>query len=268
MKFDPHALNCPICNGNWDDGDVCEVLSRQDKFKNNPGRLLNAAGNYGWTKENPKRFSKLTLVKTRFPRDKMTYHQCPECEAGWDADSFALIKTPKLTKYGFSIFNDGSTPVLQAFDDVPAVEECSGISVLYSYDGPNRDADAAAKCQELANDGDSVCQFVIDYLIENNSPDVKEFNLMPQVTTKDKESLFVAAEKEIKESQERVNEIHTELCRAFDVHEESYLWLTEDDRGRAARLLTYVDDEGEVVTKRVNEKVADRLIDIGFPYGG
>ena len=49
--------SCPHCGANWDGGDILERL-RQTGHYQTEERLLEAASHYGWTPENPTRFSR------------------------------------------------------------------------------------------------------------------------------------------------------------------------------------------------------------------
>lgn len=102
---------------------------------------------------------------------------------------WTLEDTRACYKQGFGIFpfdifidyKDTKIPVetigLMKLDDPDEAnrigEECS------PYYGPMFDSDeeAAAYVQKQADLGDTVCRKAIDYLIEQKSPDVKEFQL-------------------------------------------------------------------------------------------
>jgi hypothetical protein len=70
--IDKHG-KCPACNGEWDDGDVAEVVSRLSVFVNSTEEVIeNAIKTFGYTPENRVRFSKVITIQVG---DK-TYYQC------------------------------------------------------------------------------------------------------------------------------------------------------------------------------------------------
>ena len=81
--------NCPECGYSWDGGDVLEVMkSRNPKLSGGDYLIGEAKKMYGWTPENPRRFSKLVTIE---PSDgdydfdgSNGFHQCPNCSVAWD----------------------------------------------------------------------------------------------------------------------------------------------------------------------------------------
>ena len=83
---------CPECKANWDGGDILEELVRlkdEGTFYQNysDADLIKAAGDYGWTQENKKRFSHLIGMELSMDDpehyDGVSYWICPECGVGW-----------------------------------------------------------------------------------------------------------------------------------------------------------------------------------------
>ena len=93
MKNIEDLLECPKCKTSWDGGDIyehfkehyCETMPLLEAEK----EALETAGQYGWTKENPKSFKKIiTGVELSWDhpkhRDGVSYWLCTECKACWD----------------------------------------------------------------------------------------------------------------------------------------------------------------------------------------
>ena len=72
------TTHCRYCKLDLDDGDIYEVLSADSYYKNySQDDLIKAAGTYGWTVENKKRFSK---IKTIHSDDSGYFIEiCPAC---------------------------------------------------------------------------------------------------------------------------------------------------------------------------------------------
>jgi hypothetical protein len=80
---------CPECNCSWDNGDIFEKLqsirnSGTAYVGKTDEELLKFAAAYGWTPENPTRFSRLIGVEVRGGYDGVSKWRCPECSAEWD----------------------------------------------------------------------------------------------------------------------------------------------------------------------------------------
>ncbi len=72
---------CRYCNYNLDDGDIFEVLSNLEEYKNySKDEIINVARDYGWSQDNPKHFSKIHIIQ--FPI-KPQIEVCPECSGIW-----------------------------------------------------------------------------------------------------------------------------------------------------------------------------------------
>ena len=91
MQLDP-AGRCPECGANWNNGDVLarlRALRDSDEYYKNKtdDELIEIAGYYGWTVENPKCFSRLLGVELPYdhPRhyDGVSEWQCPDCTKSW-----------------------------------------------------------------------------------------------------------------------------------------------------------------------------------------
>ena len=70
-----YPTNCPHCDHFLDRGDIYEVLKEiygEDKAKE-------WAPHYGWSIENPQRFSNILSVYD-LEKDRTTHHMCPECK--------------------------------------------------------------------------------------------------------------------------------------------------------------------------------------------
>lgn len=93
--LDRHG-DCPNCKASWDGGDIYETLSMMDiHIAKPPSDVLKLAEQFGWTKENKKRFSNIisheiessTYTTTNDINSKAskkitvstTFYQCPKC---------------------------------------------------------------------------------------------------------------------------------------------------------------------------------------------
>ena len=74
-KFPP--LKCPHCKESLDDGDIYDTFLV--KYGGDEEKALEVAGYYGWTKDNPKRFSKILGIYS-LEKDCIEFWQCPFCE--------------------------------------------------------------------------------------------------------------------------------------------------------------------------------------------
>ena len=76
---------CPVCKESWDDGDIRDQLKASGRYDNRTDEeLTNAAKSYGWTPENPQRFSKLIGIEVMGKYDGISYWKCPHCSTFWD----------------------------------------------------------------------------------------------------------------------------------------------------------------------------------------
>lgn len=78
---------CPICEFGWDAGDILEVISQLDIFKNksNFELLQIAKDNYGYSEANPTRFTALNNIELKGPEyNNRSFWQCPKCATVWD----------------------------------------------------------------------------------------------------------------------------------------------------------------------------------------
>jgi hypothetical protein len=88
--------NCPHCNKDWDGGDIMENLMKMDCFMNIGQTALEliAIGNYGWTRENGKKFS-LAVLHTI---EGKVYAECPSCLSVFELISGERYPNIHLTK--------------------------------------------------------------------------------------------------------------------------------------------------------------------------
>lgn len=87
---------CPDCGQSWDDGDIAERLYETGYYRK-PHQAEEAALNYGWTPENPTRFSKRLSIYSR-STDKTEANQCPFCNtirSRWTEEVIKLEDIPK-----------------------------------------------------------------------------------------------------------------------------------------------------------------------------
>jgi hypothetical protein len=82
---------CPECGHNWDKGDVFEFVKESNPNLDDDVILQNVKNNYGWTPENPRRFSHLVFIEPSdgdFDFDGSNgYYQCPKCQIAWGSES-------------------------------------------------------------------------------------------------------------------------------------------------------------------------------------
>lgn len=78
---------CPVCEFGWDAGDILEVISQLDVFRNKSRTeiLRIAKENYGYSEANPTRFTALNNIELTGP-DYIgrSFWQCPKCVTVWD----------------------------------------------------------------------------------------------------------------------------------------------------------------------------------------
>lgn len=74
-KFPP--LRCPHCGFDLDDGDIYERLLAE--YIGDEAKALESAGYFGWSKENPRRFSKIIGIYS-LESDCTESWRCPSCE--------------------------------------------------------------------------------------------------------------------------------------------------------------------------------------------
>lgn len=83
---------CPNCHISWNDGDISTIINRLEVFRNKSSNDLKAiAGAYGWTPENPTKFSSVITI-TIGPSEAtggtlVTFYQCPKCNQVFDAQT-------------------------------------------------------------------------------------------------------------------------------------------------------------------------------------
>lgn len=76
---------CPECKASWDGGDIYQYFRNSSKYSDKTDEEIeDIVSSYGWTKENPKRFSKLIGIEVLGRYDGISYWKCPECETIWD----------------------------------------------------------------------------------------------------------------------------------------------------------------------------------------
>lgn len=90
MKLNyPEVKNCPKCGFLLDGGDIVETFKEmrangdpyyKDKTDED---IKKSAALYGWTKEDPKRFSNIIGVETH-DYDGVSYWKCPSCKTTWN----------------------------------------------------------------------------------------------------------------------------------------------------------------------------------------
>jgi rubredoxin len=87
------SLACPACGSSWDAGDILErfvaLRAEGDSYYKNKtdAELQEIASQYGWTPENPKRFSRLIGVELPYSHpnhyDGVSFWRCPDCKVQW-----------------------------------------------------------------------------------------------------------------------------------------------------------------------------------------
>lgn len=87
--------DCPACGKSWDDGDILEnLIALRDSppggefYKHKTDEdLRKIAGYYGWSPENPRRFSKVIGVELPYGHpdryDGVSFWRCPHCDEQW-----------------------------------------------------------------------------------------------------------------------------------------------------------------------------------------
>lgn len=84
---------CPVCGANWNAGDIYEVLRNHDGYKGwTNEKILEAASHYGWSKENPKHFTRLIGIEILGQYDGVSIWRCPDCGSEWDRFTNKLIE--------------------------------------------------------------------------------------------------------------------------------------------------------------------------------
>jgi len=77
--------NCPKCGFLLDGGDIFEELKKQPHYTGRSDESIKAsAAMYGWSEEDPKRFSNIIGVETRDKYDGVSYWKCPSCKTTWN----------------------------------------------------------------------------------------------------------------------------------------------------------------------------------------
>jgi len=76
--------NCPKCGFLLDGGDIFKELKKQPC---NAGKsdesIKKSAAMYGWSEEDPKRFSNIIGIET-CGYDGVSYWKCPSCKTTWN----------------------------------------------------------------------------------------------------------------------------------------------------------------------------------------
>lgn len=92
--------------------------------------------------------------------------------------NWTLEDTKACYLQGFGVFhNDDKQYYLQKLDDPDEANETGEDDPPYSGPVFETDPEAIAYVQKKANEGDAVCRKAIEFLIEQKSPDVKEYNI-------------------------------------------------------------------------------------------
>lgn len=79
-----NLTECPSCKGNWDGGDIYEVLrlhTTYDKYSDEEVKKL--AEDYGWSEKNKKHFSQLIGIEISELYDGVSFWECPHCNKQW-----------------------------------------------------------------------------------------------------------------------------------------------------------------------------------------
>jgi uncharacterized Zn ribbon protein len=82
MRFKDQE-NCPKCGSNWNDGDIFQKL-RELHPEESDEEILESAEMFGWSKENPKHFSRCIGIEDPFVYDGISWWRCPDCETTWN----------------------------------------------------------------------------------------------------------------------------------------------------------------------------------------
>lgn len=78
--------NCPQCNASWDAGDIYEtfLLMKQngDAFwsKKSDEEIEQLASHYGWSRAEPKHFSRIVGLEYPHKYDGVWEWMCPDCK--------------------------------------------------------------------------------------------------------------------------------------------------------------------------------------------
>lgn len=85
MELNKHG-QCPICEHNWDGGDIFEVLQSLDVFKGKSLKdiLKYAEEFYGYTEATKPRFTRLISIDFTGLHTGKGLWQCPACNNVWD----------------------------------------------------------------------------------------------------------------------------------------------------------------------------------------
>ena len=82
-----HSGLCPKCGADWDNGDIVAFFKNMrasgDRYWANKtdDEIVKVAGDYGWTPETPKHFSRLIGIEHRDRYDGVWEYACPDCNA-------------------------------------------------------------------------------------------------------------------------------------------------------------------------------------------
>jgi hypothetical protein len=84
IKIDSNTCTCPKCNSDWKGDDIYEYFRNSEYYKDKSDEeILEIAGSYGWTEDNPKTFNKLIGIEIQGEYDGVLYWKCPDCESYW-----------------------------------------------------------------------------------------------------------------------------------------------------------------------------------------
>lgn len=82
--------NCPKCGFLFDGGDIVERFkemrdSGDSYYKNKTDEeIKEVASHYGWSEEDPQRFSNIIGIEVRGKYDGVSYWKCPCCKTTWN----------------------------------------------------------------------------------------------------------------------------------------------------------------------------------------
>ena len=77
MHEDFPPKNCPHCNALLDDGDIYDRFLKE--YGGDEEKALETAECYGWSKENPHRFSR-AIGYYSLETDRTEFYFCPDCK--------------------------------------------------------------------------------------------------------------------------------------------------------------------------------------------
>lgn len=88
QSIDRNGL-CPHCNISWAGRDIYETLSMMDihSASKSASEVSKLATEFGWSPDNQKRFSKVTVYEIFTDTTRQIFYQCPKCLHTYDADT-------------------------------------------------------------------------------------------------------------------------------------------------------------------------------------